>query len=48
MIGTNDEPPWAVASSKQSSEFMNMESHFHQTGLALDLVNVTSQLEQKS
>ena len=40
MIGTNDEPPC----SKQSSEFMNMESYFHQTVLALDVVNVRGEL----
>ena len=47
MIGTNDEPPWTVVSSKQSSEFMNMENHFHQTGLALGVIIVTGKLEQK-
>jgi hypothetical protein len=48
MIGTNDEPLWAVVSSKQSSKFMNMESYFHKMELALDVITVTGKLEQKS
>lgn len=47
MNGTNDEPPWTVVSSKRSSKFMNMESHFHQTGLALDVVIVTGKLNRR-